>query len=190
MQQAGTAGGKGTVVVTGASRGFGREVALQAAAAGYPVIGLARKSPDLDSLAKKARSIHIKNMHDCMSRQRVPQTPPAPTLPTLRASVALTPIASDLRLRVAYRRRRWRRRRPLCLPSLRSSSTAAHTLAAVGVLSRLQHGGVRSGQPGVHGARHHADHGRHAPRRHARARGGARGANSEHGQGERVCCSV
>ncbi|KAG5190261.1 hypothetical protein JKP88DRAFT_266961 [Tribonema minus] len=47
------AAGKSTVVVTGASRGFGRALALEAAREGHPVIGLARRSADLDSLGKE-----------------------------------------------------------------------------------------------------------------------------------------
>jgi nucleoside-diphosphate-sugar epimerase len=46
-----------TVVVTGASRGLGRQLALQAAQLGHPVVGLARPSADLTSLATEVYSL-------------------------------------------------------------------------------------------------------------------------------------
>lgn len=45
-----------TVVVTGASRGLGREIALQAARQGHQVIGLARRSDDLTSLNEELKA--------------------------------------------------------------------------------------------------------------------------------------
>jgi short chain dehydrogenase len=46
-----------TVVVTGASRGLGRQLALQAAQLGHPVVGLARPSADLTSLATEVHFV-------------------------------------------------------------------------------------------------------------------------------------
>lgn len=49
---------QGPYIVTGASRGIGRSIALAVAQAGYPVIALARQSTALDEIGERLAGIH------------------------------------------------------------------------------------------------------------------------------------